>query len=273
MKENLDQYYTKDDVAEKYYKVLQEYVDINEIDFVLEPSAGMGAFFKILPENKRLGLDLEPKFNGIEKQDFFDFIPVTDKKYITVGNPPFGTGSNLAVKFFNHAAKFSKTIAFILPRTFKRTSIQNKLHYNFHLIYNEDLPIKPCCFEPEMMAKCCFQIWEKKEIAREKIIYPNETNDFSFLKYGPLDDNKQPTPPQGADFAIKAYGSNCGEIIENNLDILRPKSFHFILSKIETDVLKLRLRKLNYSISEDTARQNSLGKGELINLYENKFEK
>lgn len=272
MKVKLDQYYTKDDAAEKYYNVLREYVNLNDFDFILEPSAGMGAFFKLIPENKRIGLDLDPKFDGIKKQDFFDFIAILDKRYITIGNPPFGVGSNLAVKFFNHAAKFSSIIAFILPRTFKRISIQNKLNLNFHLKFSQDLPINPCCFEPEMMAKCCFQIWEKKNNMREKVIYPTETPDFTFLKYGPLDQQKQPTPPQGADFAIKAYGSNCGEIVETKLDLLRPKSFHFIVSKIQIETLKERLRKIDYSISENTSRQNSLGKGELINLY-NECEK
>jgi len=48
--------------------------------------------------------------------------------------------------------------------------------------------------------------------------------DFDFLKLGPKDNVGQPTPPSQADFAIKAYGSNCGKIQEDNLEELRPKS-------------------------------------------------
>ena len=82
---------------------------------------------------------------------------------MVIGNPPFGKISSFAVRFFNKSAEYAEVIAFIVPRTFKRVSVQNRLNLNFHLIYNEDLPMKPCCFEPKMGAKCCFQIWKKKK--------------------------------------------------------------------------------------------------------------
>ena len=95
---------------------------------------------------------------GIIKMDFLKFKPKENKKYLIIGNPPFGRSSSIAIKFFNKAALFSDCIAFILPRTFKRISIQNRLDLNFSLIYTKDLPVKPCCFIPKMEAKCCFQI-------------------------------------------------------------------------------------------------------------------
>jgi len=95
---------------------------------------------------------------GIIKMDFLKFKPKENKKYLIIGNPPFGRSSSIAIKFFNKAALFSDCIAFILPRTFKRVSIQNRLDLNFSLIYTKDLPVKPCCFIPKMEAKCCFQI-------------------------------------------------------------------------------------------------------------------
>ena len=63
--------------------------------------------------------------------------------------------------------------------------------------------LQPCCFEPKMGAKCCFQIWKKKNIKREIIEYPKTHKDFQFLKYGPKDEDGQPTPPEGADFALR----------------------------------------------------------------------
>ena len=95
---------------------------------------------------------------GIIEMNFFEFEPKEDKKYLVIGNPPFGRSSSTAIKFFNKAAVFSDCIAFILPRTFKRVSVQNRLDLNFSLIYTEDLPLKPCSFTPKMNAKCCFQI-------------------------------------------------------------------------------------------------------------------
>lgn len=268
----LDQFYTKPKIALKCYDKLKELIDINEFDIHLEPSAGDGSFFKIMDEHKKIGLDIEPKQKEITNMNFFDFKPKKDNKYLVVGNPPFGKISSLAIKFFNKSSEFANCIAFIIPRTFKRVSVQNKLNLNFKLIYNEDLPLTPCCFTPKMTAKCCFQVWIKTKEKRKIITYDKTHKDFVFLKFGPKDKNNQPTPPKNSDFALKAYGSNCGEIKDKNLDILRPKSWHWIKSKIDINLLKERFNKLDYSISKDTVRQDSLGQQELIYLYQLKFD-
>ena len=267
----LDQFYTNKDIALKCYNKLNEIINLNEYDIHLEPSAGSGSFFNIMDNTKKIGLDIEPKEKDIIKMNFFDYKPEEDKKYLVIGNPPFGKVSSLAVKFFNKSAEFANCIAFIIPRTFKRVSIQNKLDLYFDLVYNEDLTITPCCFTPKMTAKCCFQIWIKKETKRKKIIYDKTHSDFKFLKHGPKDNNNQPTPPQNCDFVIKAYGVNCGEIIDTELHLLRPKSWHWLKSNIDIELLKNRFRQLDYSMSKDTVRQDSLGQQELIYLYKVKF--
>jgi hypothetical protein len=267
----LDQFYTNKNIALKCYNKLNEIIDLNEFDKHLEPSAGSGSFFNIMDNAKKIGLDIEPKEKNIIKMNFFNYKPEENKKYLVIGNPPFGKVSSLAVKFFNKSAEFANCIAFIIPRTFKRVSIQNKLDLHFELIYNEDLPITPCCFTPIMTAKCCFQIWIKKNTKRRKIIYDKSHSDFIFVKYGPKDKNNQPTPPKNCDFAIKAYGANCGKIMENDLHILRPKSWHWLKSNIDIELLKNRFKQLDYSMSKDTVRQDSLGQQELIYLYKLKF--
>lgn len=268
---NLDQFYTKSVVAQKCYNKLKTIIDISDFDVMVEPSAGKGSFYNLFPKSKRLGFDLEPKATGIRKLNYFNFVPSQTKKYIVIGNPPFGRISSIAVKFFNKSAHYANCIAFIIPRTFKRVSIQNKLDLNFHLIYNEDLPLTPCAFEPSMNAKCCFQIWQKKPNKRNKIVYPSAHSDFYFLKLGPKDKNNQPTVPKGADFALKAYGSNCGGIETDNLDKLRPKSWHWIKSNINIKELIKRFNSLDYSISKDTVRQDSIGQKELIYIYKQKY--
>jgi hypothetical protein len=122
-----------------------------------------------------------------------------------------------------------------------------------------------------MNAKCVFQIWRKKEVERKPIKYDKKHKDFSFVKLGPKDDRNQPTPPTMADFALKAYGSKCGKIVDTNLDDLRPKSWHWIKSNIDVDKLKKRFAKLDYSMSMDTVRQDSIGQKELIFLYKQKY--
>jgi hypothetical protein len=270
--DGLDKFYTDTKYAKKCIeKVLNLY---DNIDFIIEPSAGNGSFYNQLPNNiQKIGLDIHPENENILKEDFFNFnLNEKYSKVLCIGNPPFGKSCSLAVKFFNHASNFSDIIAFIVPRTFKRISIQNKLNLNFHLKYSEDIPLSPCHFFPKMNVKCCFQIWEKSIIKRNIINYPEYHKDFDFLKYGEKDKNNQPTVPLNADFALRAYGGKIGEIIENNICNLRPKSFHFIKSNIDKSILIDRFNKLDFSISNDSARQNSLGKKELVNLYISFFD-
>lgn len=267
----LDKFYTKREVAEKCINLLKNHVIFSNFDIILEPSAGEGSFYLLLPEDNRKGIDIDPGIENIIKQDFFNYEPEKNKKYMVIGNPPFGKSCSLAIKFFNKAAEFSDFICFILPRTFKRESVKEKLDDNFHLLFSHDLPLKPCCFYPDLAAKCCFQIWERRECKRKKKIF-KQTRDFIFLKHGPKDNRNQPTPPENADFAIKAYGSNCGEIREENLEILRPKSWHWIKSNIDETLLRQRLRSLDFSISKDTVRQESIGQKELVDLYSTKYD-
>jgi hypothetical protein len=202
------------------------------------------------------------------RQDFFEYAPPKNKKKILIiGNPPFGRVSSLAVKFFNHAAQFATVIAFLVPRTFRKISIQNKLDDRFHLVYDEEIPNTPGCFSPQMMVICCFQIWEKRPTRRELIELPTTHPDWEFLKMGPNDTRGQPTPPTNADFALRAYGGAIGEIRTTGLDDLRPKSWHWFRANIDKERLIEIFRQLDYSNSLNTARQNSMGRGELVALY------
>jgi len=265
-KNKLDKFYTKPEVSKRLLTKLFSLYDEKNFDVFLEPSAGNGSFYLNLPQDKTVGLDIEPDCEGVVRQDFFNFKPENNKIYAVVGNPPFGRVSSLAIKFFEKSAEFADIIAFIVPRTFKRVSVQNRLNLNFHLVYEEDLPIKPCSFEPKMSAKCCFQVWEKKQIKRKKVLLPKEHKDWRFLALGPKDSNGQPTPPKDADFALRAYGANCGQIVTEGLEKLRPKSWHWIKAQEPTALIKI-FKKLDYSISKDTARQDSIGRAELVHLY------
>lgn len=266
----LDKFYTRPETVSHCLKILNSKVNLEEFELLLEPSAGNGAFLLQLPSEKRLGLDICPEHEEIIQADFLHF-KFPDERIAVIGNPPFGRVSSLAIKFFNHSAKGAELIAFILPRTFRRVSVQNRLDLNFHLEYDEEIPVTPSAFEPPMMAKCCFQIWIRKDRKREKIELPKEHPDWEFLPLGKKDERGQPTVPENAHFALRAYGGNCGEI-STNLNSLRPKSWHWIRAKIPIESLKERFLKLDYSGSQNTARQNSIGRGELVSLYSESYD-
>jgi len=270
--EGLDKFYTVPSVAKECLSKVAERFSWNSWDLIVEPSAGNGSFFLQIPSSKKIGLDIRPDHSEIQTLDFFQFQPSEPfEKVLVVGNPPFGKSCSLAVKFFNHAATFASVVAFIVPRTFRRVSIQNKLDLSFHLIYDQELPLEPCSFSPPMMAKCCFQIWQKNSISRTIQVLPHQHPDWIFLPFGPIGSDGQPTPPSNADFAIRAYGGKCGEICVDNLFQLRPKSWHWIRSSIHKNLLISRFKSLDYSISQNTARQNSLGRSELVQLYQESF--
>jgi hypothetical protein len=268
----LDKFYTIPAISEKCLASIGTRYKWSDWGLVIEPSAGNGSFFTRIPTENKLGIDISPEHSDIAKQDFLTYNPPSGiDRVLVVGNPPFGRVCSLAIKFFNHASEWADVIAFIVPRTFRRVSVQNKLNLYFHLAFDEEIPMKPCSFSPPMMAKCCFQIWEKKETRRAIIELSTTHDDWDFLGFGPKDETGQPTPPKGADFAMRAYGGKCGEIVDTELDRLRPKSWHWIKSKINKNTLIERFNRLDYTMSIDTARQNSIGRGELVRLYSDMY--
>jgi len=269
----LDQFFTKKDIAVECIKELEKEFKLNEFDLVIEPSAGEGSFFYNLNTEKKIGIEIDSEIclrhKDYVKSSFLRMNFSQDDGYILViGNPPFGNQNKLSVNFFNHASKFADVIAFIVPKTWKKTSIQNRLDENFHLIKTIDL-IDDCFYGVKITTvKCCFQIWKRQIKKRDKIVKTTSHKDWDFLPF--IKKDKKIYPPKSADFVILAYGSNSGQI-SKDLNRWRPKSVHFIKSKIDINKLVSRFSALDYSCANDSARQSSLGKADLIELYINKF--
>ena len=134
-----DQFYTKPYVAEACFTYFKQEARqaglLADSLFFIEPSAGEGSFYDILPPERRTGIDIEPKHAGIIKGDFltWTYRPFFYRRQETVviGNPPFGKRSRLAVEFFNRAAEIADTLAFVLPVTFRKYRIHRSLNGEF----------------------------------------------------------------------------------------------------------------------------------------------
>ena len=113
---NLDKFYTKPEVAKACIDYLNQIIPISEDDILLEPSAGCGNFLKVLTNYNVVAYDLLPEGENIVQQDFL-LLESEYKDYITIGNPPFGKRSKLAIQFFNKATTMSKVIGFIIPNS------------------------------------------------------------------------------------------------------------------------------------------------------------
>tara|TARA_R110000803_G_scaffold22940_1_gene56613 strand:- start:393 stop:1427 length:1035 start_codon:yes stop_codon:yes gene_type:complete len=163
-----DQFFTPNNTAEycylRFIEVISKYNDYEKNYTFIEPSAGNGVFLKLLPNNRRIALDIEPKNNEIKKQDFLNWFPDKNKKYVVIGNPPFGLRGHLALKFLNHSAKIADYVCFILPQLFESDGkgTPRKRVVGLNLIYSEKLNTN---FESPtgkiIKVECIFQVWSK----------------------------------------------------------------------------------------------------------------
>jgi len=160
-----DQFFTPKDLAKKCWETFNHEVKINNQEYTfIEPSAGDGSFLHILPMGS-IGLDIEPRSTGIQKQDYLTWKPTnTSKKYFVFGNPPFGLRGHLALNFINHSYCFADYVCFILPQLFVSDGkgSPRKRVKGFNLIYSEGL--SAMFYNPdnqEVKVNGVFQIWSK----------------------------------------------------------------------------------------------------------------
>lgn len=184
-KNTKDQYYTKSSVAKKCIDLLITSLTQADTYQWIEPSAGNGSFLKVLPSTyDKIGIDLEPKGDGILGGDFLQWSPTSEKRRIFFGNPPFGRQGSLAKAFIKHASLYADFIAFILPRSFVKPSMSRAFPRKFHCIYSQELEKNAFeVNEEEYDVPCVFQIWEKK--VEDRVIQaPVKEEGFEYVKYG-----------------------------------------------------------------------------------------
>lgn len=264
-----DKYFTKPSVVIDCIKK----INLTRYDYILEPSAGCGSFLSRLPKDKAKGIDIQPDIPEVIKLDFYSIGKVINllglktednKKYLSIGNPPFGKMSTMAIDFFNGCALFSDTIAFILPRTFRKASVINKLDKNFCLREEYLLPEDSfLILDPsqEQLTRsydvpCVFQIWDKTKQPRKKIITLVDCEEFEFVK-----DRKT------ADFAVRRVGVKAGNTYDIT-DKISSESHYFVKQK-ENDVRNV-IDKIVWdynSAKYDVAGNPSISKDELISQY------
>jgi hypothetical protein len=249
----IDKFYTNPSIVKLCFKYIKKYIKIDDSDIIIEPSAGNGSFIKYIKKitsNYRF-YDIEPEHPDIIKQDFL-LLNVKDNDVHIIGNPPFGRQSSLAIKFIKKCCEFSKTISFILPRSFKKDSLKKHFSLNYHLIYEMDLPENSFLINnKETDVPCIFQIWERQLELRNipKKLIPNG---YKFVKK-----NEEP------DIAFRRVGVNAGKISLNILD-KSIQSHYFIIFENKNVIKKL------YDIEfecNNTVGPKSISKQELIKIY------
>ena len=249
-KDDLDRFYTKPSVVDN---LLNE-ITLEDYDVVVEPSAGTGSWSSKIDDC--VAIDIAPEHPDIMKGDFLedDFLFDEMKKenrILVIGNPPFGRIGNKAIKFINKAAEFADTVAFILPRSFRKASLQRKINKNFWLIKDVDLFEKPCfVFKGEdYFAPCVFQVWQRRNEERDITIKKIDPVGFSYVKR------------EDANLVVRRVGGAAGTAYTDKIEerSIPPNYFLWVDNPKE---MAEDLNEHEFNIY-DTVGPESLTKGEL----------
>lgn len=257
-----EQYYTPRPLARDLVYLAENVIPNFAERRFLEPAGGNGSFITALQERniKQItAVDLYPKHELVEKSDFLRFTP-NEKNVVTISNPPFGRNNALAIPFFNHAANFSDYICFLIPRSWRKWSVENRLDQRFHKLLDEEIFV---AYEDEQGVpvrqannlRTCFQIWERRESVREKTVVPDN---------GLI----QKVSPAEAQIAIRVFGYGCGKVLTK----FEPKkNTTLMFLRARNQAIRKLLPELDYQrFSKNTAYTEALAFTEINFLLNEK---
>lgn len=195
MNQSLDQFYTKPEIANACWEYFKDILpslnrSIRDMYFV-EPSAGTGTFYNLLPHDRRLGLDVNPKCEDIIHQDFFTLTELSydRNQTVVIGNPPFGRQGKMAIAFFNHAASLADIVAFIVPVNFRKYIVHKQLDEGMRFIGKLELPREAFYIDENILfaVNTEFQIWTRlpsdQQDMRQHKSLPIRHKDFLLWQY------------------------------------------------------------------------------------------
>lgn len=255
----IDKFYTKKYVVDICIQIIRDNVEFGIDDAIIEPSSGNGSFIdgiKSLSKNY-IFYDLEPEHNEIIQQDYLlynsDEIKSKYENIHIIGNPPFGRQSSLAIKFIKKSCEFADSVSFILPKSFKKDSLKNKIPTKFHLIFEYDLPSHSFLVnEIEYDVPCVFQIWKKMTYNRT-VVEKLEPLHFIFV-----------TKTDDPDISFRRVGVNAG-VIDKNVEEKSIQSHYFIKftndKTIDENILLLSHMTFDFN---NTVGPKSISRQELI---------
>ena len=201
-----EQYYTPPALAEALVKEVKKLVADFTERTVVEPAGGTGSFVEAAERagaKRVLSVDIEPKHVRVGYGDYLSIeLPAHDA--ITISNPPFGRNNSLSIPFFNRAADHSEFIAFIVPRSWRKWSVLNRLDRRFHLVADHDIDVDyvdalGANLSQRKLLATCFQIWQRRDTPRALF----KVEDRSVVSK---------VAPDQADVALTIFGYGCGTV-------------------------------------------------------------
>ncbi len=260
-------YWTAPELARRCVEFAAQRLPFEGFDLLVEPSAGRGAFLTLLPADKRVALDIEPRHPEIRRGDFLAWVPPMDRgRILTIGNPPFGQRGALAMAFITRAAHYSDAFAFVLPRSFNKYTFQNRVPESFHLIGSFDCD--DFCGEDGAAKKvrAVFQVWERRGDRRPRL-QPDAGHPHFSMRHRHLSRTRAEELAdirREFDFAIAQVGSD-----------FRPKDAaqvtrgsHWFIKPLVPGVRR-RFDRLDFSFLENmNTAHKSLSKRDIVRAYQ-----
>lgn len=227
-----EQYYTTPEAVKICLDEVRRHIDLDGRT-ILEPCGGTGEFIEGfrrigIKDKNILSYDIDPKHELVCKANYLE-VEFRRTDLISITNPPFGRASSLAKKFFQHASDHCEYICYLVPKSWRKWSVQNSLDNNFHLISDIEMP-KNCFYRPDSegeskkdVLNTVFQIWKKDNRQRRKIKIPDNglvqkikptTKEVQVKRGDTISIQKRPDKVTGANFEIIVFGHSCGKCRE-----------------------------------------------------------
>jgi hypothetical protein len=256
-----EQFYTPVELAHTLVGDVEAVLGSLKGKLVLEPAGGTGSFIEAAYAKgvqEVISFDIEPLHDGVLLGSFLDQ-QLTQQNLITISNPPFGRNNALSVPFFNHAAGVSDAICFVVPRSWRKWSVTNRLDLNFELVFDKDLDIDYVDSRGDLISDksrlaTCFQIWRRTLTPR----VPVKIKDMGVI---------EKVSPELADISLTVFGYGCGQLkqdfdrVPNTtqlfLKLIHPKALaalqsvdfsKFYKSTAYTEALSIQ--EINYLLNE-----------------------
>jgi hypothetical protein len=249
-----DQFFTSKDTAQYCYnKAIEIIAPLGNLDdyTFIEPSAGDGSFYHLMPEDRRIGVDIEPKCDGVLEYDFLKWNPDTNKN-ICVGNPPFGLRGHLALKFINHAAKFSDFVCFVLPQLFDsngKGSCKSRVR-GMNLIHSE--VVDSAFYYPggkDVTVNVVFQVWAKHhKIEEEEVDLTNIIKLYSLSDGGTPGSTRNKQHLYSCDFYLPStcFGSDSMTVYDNFESLPHRRGYGIVVQSCAGEIETI-MRETNWS--------------------------
>lgn len=201
-----EQYYTPSGVAEALTKTMLSIVKDSLGRVWLEPAAGTGSFVDAMRTQGIKNVeayDIQPEAEGIVRADFLT-LPLFFQDAVCLTNPPFGRNNSLSVPFFNHAATACDYIGFVVPRSWRKWSVVNRLDRSMHLVHDTDLSVSYVDKDGTLLSdskvlNTVFQVWERRDTLRDLVV----VEDRGYIERTTFDE---------ANVSLTIFGRGCGTV-------------------------------------------------------------